>query len=127
MLKDMVVNRVLQAALSHGGDFAELFVENKIEQNISMVKGKVEKARSGRDFGIGIRIFSGDDYLYTYTNSEDEAHLIDIATLLSKAAKGGNVKNQTITFKKLLIVPRHIPLIDPRVVSIKTKRTFYPK
>lgn len=43
MLHPATVERVLLAALSYGGDFAEVFVENKIEQNISMVKGEVEK------------------------------------------------------------------------------------
>ncbi|BAU27285.1 TldD protein [Aneurinibacillus soli] len=122
MLTPITVERVLQAALSHGGDFAEVFVENRIEQNISMVKGEVEKARSGQDFGIGIRIFHGLDYLYTYTSNEDEAHLIDTARRLSLAAKQGTQANRTITFHKELIVPRHIALIDPRVVSIYRKR-----
>jgi TldD protein len=122
MLKEATVERVLQAALSHGGDFAEVFVENRIEQTISMVEGEVEKARSGQDFGIGIRIFHGNDYLYTYTSNEDEAHLIEIARLLSQATKKSEKRNKTITFTKQLIIPRHIAQIDPRVVSIRQKR-----
>ncbi|WP_027415848.1 TldD/PmbA family protein [Aneurinibacillus terranovensis] len=122
MLQQKLVERVLQAALSHGGDFAEIYVENKIEQHLSMVKEKIEKARSGQDFGIGIRIFNGVDYLYTYTNNEEENHLIEIAALLSQAAKNRQTVNRTITFKKELIVPRHIATIDPRVVSIERKR-----
>src|SRR5687768_12940043 len=100
MLNETLVQRVLQAALSEGGDFAELFVENKIIQNISMVGGKVDKARSGRDYGIGIRIFNGLDYLYTYTNNDSEDHLIEIATLLSQTLKSGHNKNQIIHFQK---------------------------
>jgi TldD protein len=125
MMKETVVSRVLQAALTHGGDFAEIFVENRIEQNISMVKGKVEKARSGQDFGIGIRIFNGVDYLYTYTNSEDEDHLVEIATLLSQAIKEtkDTEANRTLLFKKQLIVPRHIAKLDPRVISIDRKKS----
>ncbi|MEZ2660025.1 TldD/PmbA family protein [Aneurinibacillus aneurinilyticus] len=122
MLHPATVERVLLAALSYGGDFAEVFVENKIEQNISMVKGEVEKARSGQDFGIGIRIFHGSDYLYTYTSNEDEEHLIKTARLLSQAAQKSEHRNKTITFQKRSFVPRHLAQIDPRVVSIHQKR-----
>lgn len=122
MLNESLVQRVLQAALSKGGDFAEIFVENKIVQNISMVGGKVDKARSGRDFGIGIRIFNGLDYLYTYTNNDSEEHLIEIATLLSETLKSGQNKNQVIHFQKQLVIPRHIPLIDPRVIKTERKK-----
>lgn len=122
MLNESLVQRVLQASLSHGGDFAEIFVENKIVQNISMVGGKVDKARSGRDYGIGIRIFNGSDYLYTYTNNDTEDHLIEIATLLSQTLKSGQHKNQTFRFKKQLLIPRHIPLIDPRVITTDKKK-----
>jgi TldD protein len=122
MLNESLVQRVLQAALSKGGDFAEIFVENKIVQNISMVGGKVDKARSGRDYGIGIRIFNGLDYLYTYTNNDSEEHLIEIATLLSETLKSGQNKNQVIHFQKQLVIPRHIPLIDPRVIKTERKK-----
>lgn len=122
MLHPATIERVMLAALSYGGDFAEVFVENKVEQNISMVKGEVEKARSGQDFGIGIRIFHGNDYLYTYTSNEDEEHLIETARLLSQAAKKSEHKNKTITFQKRFFVPRHLAQIDPRVVSIHQKR-----
>ncbi len=57
MLSQKLIEDVLTAALSTGGDFAEMFIENKYVTAIDMIGGKIERANAGHDFGIGIRIF----------------------------------------------------------------------
>lgn len=79
MLKQSVVENVLEAALKTGGDFAELFMEDTKKNQIIMVNGKVEKSFSGIDYGLGIRIFHGFHAIYAYTNDTSEKNLIRIA------------------------------------------------
>lgn len=79
MLSKDLVKEVLSEALKTGGDFAEVFVEDTINNNISMVDGKVENLVSGRDFGIGIRIFKGFKSVYAYTNDSSLRGLLDTA------------------------------------------------
>lgn len=88
MLDKRVVNDVLAAAMSTGGDFAEVFVEDRFNQSIEMVRGRVEKSLSGRDFGIGIRIFKGFNSVYTYTSEKSVVHLIEVAKKAAAAIKG---------------------------------------
>ena len=58
MLDKSLVEKILNEALSTGGDFAEIFVEKKKNSSsLYMIDGKIESALSGKDFGIGIRIF----------------------------------------------------------------------
>lgn len=57
MIKQSLIENVLEAALSTGGDFSEVFIEDKFVNSIELQSGKIEKSISGRDFGIGIRIF----------------------------------------------------------------------
>ena len=57
MLDKNIVNDVLMAALSHGGDFAEVFAEDRFDSSIGMIEGKVERSSAGRTAGVGIRIF----------------------------------------------------------------------
>ena len=59
MLQQSTIENVLEAALSTGGDFAELFVEDRFANHLELQSRKIERAVSGRDFGIGIRIFAG--------------------------------------------------------------------
>jgi len=55
-----VVDRTLATALRNGGDFAELFAEDKRSSSAVFDDGRVEELTSGRDRGVGIRVVVGD-------------------------------------------------------------------
>lgn len=80
---------MLQAALSNGGDFADIFVEHKRVTGIGMEAGKIERVQSGYEAGAGIRVLSGENTSYGYTNDLSKEGLIEAATLVSHAARGG--------------------------------------
>ena len=86
MLDKNLVQDTLTAALSKGGDMAELFVENSETNTANMVNGLIEKANWGVDFGCGIRIICGHNAIYAYTNRLDRDNLIKIATEAAQAA-----------------------------------------
>lgn len=88
MLDKRLVEDIIMAALSTGGDFAEVFVEDKFTTGITMIGGKVENSISGRDFGVGIRIFKGLNSVYAYTNQHDREALIDTAIKAGGAIQG---------------------------------------
>ena len=44
MINDKTAELAIEAALSKGGDFAEIFCENTVRNNISMVNGSVDSA-----------------------------------------------------------------------------------
>src|SRR5699024_1829672 len=79
LLNKKTIENVLYAALSTGGDFAEIFVEDKYTTNIKMIGGILEDSISGRDYGVGIRIFNGFNSIYAYTNDSTEENLIKVA------------------------------------------------
>ncbi|OYT14849.1 MAG: peptidase C69 [Bacteroidetes bacterium 4572_77] len=79
MLKESVIKEVLSAALSTGGDFAEIFMENRVDNNIVFISGKIDTANSGRTYGVGIRIINGKNSIYGYTNNTSRENLIKLA------------------------------------------------
>lgn len=79
MLSKILIEEVLSKALCTGGDFSEIFLEDTVKNNISMVDGKVDNSVSGRDFGIGIRIFKGLNSVYAYTNDASRQSLLETA------------------------------------------------
>lgn len=79
MLTKSQAEEILAAALEKGGDFAELFCEDTYSTNLGMVSGRVETAVSGRDYGVGIRIFSGFNSVYAYTSDVSRENLIRVA------------------------------------------------
>jgi TldD protein len=88
VLSKHVIENVLMAAMSTGGDFAEIFVEEKDNNNITLVGGSIESSISGKDYGVGIRIFQGFNSVYAYTNNTSYDILIKVAKEASLALKG---------------------------------------
>lgn len=79
MLSKDKIKKVLSVALCTGGDFAEIFVEDRISNNIVLTSGAVKDIISGKDYGIGIRIFKGLKCIYAYTNDDSLTSLVDTA------------------------------------------------
>ena len=58
MISRTSAERVLNAALATGGDFAELYMEDGESHSISMLDGVVENAAYSRARGAGVRILT---------------------------------------------------------------------
>ena len=67
MLDEAVIQRTLAAALRTGGDFAEVFVEDKRSSSAMLDDGQVEELSSGRDRGAGIRVVVGETTGFAHT------------------------------------------------------------
>ena len=120
MLDKNIITDVLLAAVSTGGDFAELFIEDTIKNSINYLDGQLEATQSGRDFGIGIRIFKGTNAIYAYTNSFKKEDLIKTAKKAASAIK--DIKRDitfNLTTKKVENI--HSYKILPSIVNKKDK------
>jgi len=87
MLDKNLAADVLTAALSTGGSFAEIFVENTVTNGITLINNVVERASSGVEFGVGIRIFDGLGAVYAYTNDASRDNLLRVAKEAAGAVK----------------------------------------
>ena len=88
MLDEAVIQRTLGSALRTGGDFAEIFVEDKRSSSAVLDDGKVEELTSGRDRGAGIRVVVGETtgFAHTADLSEDGLRTAAEAAAAAKAA-----------------------------------------
>lgn len=91
MLDKKIIEDVLYAALSRGGDFAEIFLEDKYNANMRMVGGILENNVSGKDYGVGIRILDKYNSIYAYTNDSSKENLIKVAKEAAQALNQGQV------------------------------------
>ncbi|MCL2773413.1 MAG: TldD/PmbA family protein [Oscillospiraceae bacterium] len=120
MLNPALVKDVLDEALTTGGDFAELFVENNRKESITMRNGVVENSLSGIDYGCGLRIFNGFNCVYAYTNDTSRESLLILAKEASKALKkDGHTK--VLDFQKKDFKNIHKIQIPPFDVQKKEK------
>jgi len=88
MLERDLVAEVLTAARRKGGDFAEVFVEERSSTSIRLDDGKVEELTTGLDRGAGVRVAQGTTYGYAYSNRLDRDALLEAAAAASAALRG---------------------------------------
>lgn len=120
MIEKSILQEVLNEALKTGGDFAEIYIEQNDISTALMTDNKVESVLSGKDFGAGVRIFSGFKSVYAYTNDLSREGLLKIAKDASYAISGLN-KIDSKDFIKLDYTNNHPIIYYPGQVNISKK------
>jgi TldD protein len=96
-----VLERVLGEALRHGGEFAEVFAEDRSNSSALLDDGRVEELSSGRERGAGIRVVTGDTTGFAHTADLSEAGLIKAAEAASAVARTGGGGTHTVAVGSL--------------------------
>ncbi|HEV3281769.1 MAG TPA: TldD/PmbA family protein [Acidimicrobiales bacterium] len=89
MIETPVLERVLSGALRSGGDFAEVFAEDRSSSSALLDDGRVEELSSGRERGAGIRVVAGETTGFAHTADLSEAGLMRAAEAASAVARSG--------------------------------------
>lgn len=89
-----MLRNVLKTALSKGGDYADLFFEHKISNSLSLEDGKVNRAYSNIDFGVGIRVLKGDQTGFAFSEDLSEKAMNNAAKMAALIA------SESSSFKK---------------------------
>src|SRR3954451_13818132 len=85
-----LLGRVLGAAMRTGGEFAEVFIEDKRSTMAGLDDGRIEQVTSGRDRGAGIRVVKGDTTGFAHTADLSETGLRAAAEAASAADSQGS-------------------------------------
>ena len=83
-----VAARVLERALAHGGDFAELFCEERRGFALSIDESRIERPQSGSERGAGIRVIDGEVTRFAHVDGLADDDLIRAAQGLASALSG---------------------------------------
>ena len=86
-----ILNKVIAKALSRGGEFAEVYLENRISRQIVMEESIFRSGLYGISQGAGVRVISGDKTGYAYTDEITEESLLRAAEVASYVAREGNM------------------------------------
>lgn len=80
------LRRIIAKALEKGGDFADVYLENRISRQIIMEESKFKSGLYGISQGAGVRVISGNRTGYAYTDEITEEKLIRAAEVASYVA-----------------------------------------
>ncbi|MFA6128548.1 MAG: TldD/PmbA family protein [Bacteroidales bacterium] len=88
-----VLNKVIAKALEKGGDFADVYIENRVSREIVMQESKFKSGLYGISQGAGVRVISGNKTGYAYTEEITEEKLLKAAEVASFIALNGKMIN----------------------------------
>ena len=79
-----------------GGEFAEIYAEDKRSTSAGLDDGRVEQVTSGRDRGAGIRVVAGETTGFAHTSDLTEGGLRTAAEAAAAAARQGGAATRTV-------------------------------
>ncbi|MDR1694328.1 MAG: TldD/PmbA family protein [Lactobacillaceae bacterium] len=123
MLDKVLVLDVLDEALKTGGDFAEVFFEDSVNNLIGMGNNKVENSASSMVYGVGIRVIKDFFCSYVSTNDVTRNGLLKAAKTAAQAVKDKK-RNHAVSFVEQHIFSRH-PIIDNPLDIPKIQKREY--
>jgi len=81
-----LLKKIIAEAMAKGGDYADLFFEHKLSNNLGLEDGKVNRAGSNVDYGVGIRVLKGDQTGFAYSESLDINSMLNAAKMAASIA-----------------------------------------
>ncbi|HAF69571.1 MAG TPA: TldD/PmbA family protein [Acidimicrobiaceae bacterium] len=88
LLDRELVQETLATAISNGGEWAEVFVEDRQSASADFDEGRVEAMVSSRDLGAGIRVTVGDLTGFAHTSDLTRRGLSEAAQAAASVARG---------------------------------------
>jgi TldD protein len=127
MIEQEVLEAVLGKALAKGGDFAEVFAEDRTSMAAVLDDGRVEELSSGRERGAGVRVVAGETTGYAHTSDLSEASLLEAARAASAAARGANAGARVVALKavapsspaQVAVAPESVPKADKVALLVR--------
>src|SRR5581483_763861 len=107
VVEESVLQRVLGAALRSGGEFAEVYVEDRRNAGARLDDGKIEEFTAGRARGAGIRVVSGASTGYAHTSDLSERALTEAARAAGAAARGAGGRTTVVALERRDGAPTH--------------------
>lgn len=72
------LRKLVETALSRGGDYADLYFENTSFFNLLLKDSEVSSGGFHTDFGVGIRVLNGEKTGYAYSENTDMPDMLKL-------------------------------------------------
>jgi TldD protein len=92
-----LAERVLEDALNHGGDFAEVYCEERSGFGLAIDESRVEQVQRGSERGAGVRVVQGETSYFAHVDGLNEGDLTRAAARVAAAARGDRQEPQALS------------------------------
>lgn len=111
-ISDADVRKTLIVALEKGGDYADLFFEHTFGNSVVLQDGAVNRNSSNIDFGMGVRVLSGDRTGYAYIENVTLDEMLKAARTAARIA-GLNAKVKPVSLTERPVNPSFYTISRP--------------
>lgn len=106
---EQLIRGTLSAALSKGGDYADVFFQHRVSNNLSLEDGIVNRATANVALGVGVRVLKGDQTGYGFTEDITPDGLRRAALTAAAIAQGPS-REAPARFKVMEGKPNRYPV-----------------
>ncbi|MDE2573659.1 MAG: metalloprotease TldD, partial [bacterium] len=89
-LSPQIIERLLAVALERGGEYAEVFFEQRLSHQLRLQEGRIHEAGVQLELGVGVRVRVADQQGYGYSDDLAEESLERAARVAAKIAREGS-------------------------------------
>lgn len=104
-----MIRDAIAEAMSKGGDYADLFFQHRVSNNMGLEDGAVNKAFTRVELGVGVRVVKGDQTGYGFTEELTPEALMRAAQTAAAIADGP-AKSAPQSFRIDGQLPQRYPL-----------------
>ncbi len=120
MIDKELLLKLIRETLSRGGEYADVYVEHRVQTSIVLEDDRVEKVVTGEEEGAGIRLIHKGKTSYAFSNDLSQGALLQAAGEVSKAAAGRN-RAASIDLQRSRPSAEFVVRIPPSTISIDRK------
>lgn len=121
------VRKTLTAALEKGGDYADLFFEHTYTNSVGLQDGDVNRTNSNIDFGMGVRVLSGDQTGYAYIENITLEEMLKAARTAARIASS-SMKTKPVSLAERSLKTNYYAISTPwEGVVLKEKTPYLQK
>ncbi|MCC6177073.1 MAG: TldD/PmbA family protein [Chloroflexi bacterium] len=88
-LDPSLLGRTLAVALECGGEYADVFAEDRRGAVLMVEDDRLDRLQAGGERGVGVRVVAGEVTGYAYANGWDASALLDAARAARSVARDG--------------------------------------
>jgi TldD protein len=115
-IDETICRRLVDEALSTGGDYADLFFEYRAAGSLFFEDGITKSASRGVSMGLGVRVQCGDATGYAHVEDLDFDAMKRAATTAAQIARSGGSRGQSVPVQERTL-PRRYELDSPTLDS----------
>jgi TldD protein len=123
-ISDGDLKKVLATALERGGDYADLFFEHSYQNGVALQDGAVNRTSSSIDFGMGVRVLSGDQTGYAYVENITLNEMLKAARTAARIANANSGKTLVNLTEKLVTNNYYTVQIPWDSISLQEKTPY---